>query len=328
MMSLLAPLRQYWNQWLQRRHPRGGSQRLSQHRVYIFLSRGGAVFCVMLLALLGGAINYDLALAYLLVFLLAAMALVSLFHTFRNLLGLTLLAGRTQPCFAGETARFEIVLQNDNALLRQNLRLRYGEMAEATDVAAGDGARIWLGLPATVRGWLQAPRLRIETDWPLGIFRAWSYAYFDQRTLVYPRPEPDPPALPQADLGEGEGEATRRGQDDFAGLRPFQRGDSPRHIAWKAAARDDSLMAKEFHGTAAPSLWLDWDQLDRRLSTEAALSRLSAWVLQAEAEGQLYGLRLPGRTLPPAQGPDHRDACLAALALFGEPGSGNRGAAS
>ncbi|QDQ27437.1 DUF58 domain-containing protein [Chitinimonas arctica] len=272
----------------------------------------------MLLAMLGGAINFDLALAYLLVFMLMSMALASMFHTFRNLLGLELAPGRVQGCFAGEAARFEIVLENHGRLPRHNLQLRYDSALDAVDVAAGDRAQAWLSLPSSRRGWLVAPRLRIETHWPLGVFRAWSYAFFDQRALIYPKPEADAPPLPTAAEGSGEGMVTARGQDDFAGLRPFHRGDSPRHVAWKAAARDDSLMVKEFHGQASRSLWLDWDGLPPGMPLEQRLSRLTAWVLAAEAEGLSYGLSLPGHSLKPANGEAQRDECLATLALYGE----------
>ncbi|HEY9104119.1 DUF58 domain-containing protein [Chitinimonas sp.] len=317
--ALQRPLQARWQAWLQRRHPVGTrSQRLNQQRVYIFLSRSGAGFCLVLLAMLACAVNYDLALVYLLVFLLGAMALVSIFHTFRNLLGLDLLAGRSEPCFAGESARFEIVLENLSRLPRHNLLLRYGEQSSGADVAAGDSQRVWLSLPASRRGWLHAPRLRIETHWPLGVFRAWSYAYFEQRVLVYPQAELTPPALPSAADGEGEGRATPRGQDDFAGLRPFQRGDSPRHVAWKVAARESVLMIKEFQGQAAEALCLDWDSLPPDMPVEARLSRLVAWVLMAQAQGLSYGLRLPGQALSPDGGEAHLAACLAALALYGE----------
>lgn len=317
--ALRQRLRSRWQAWLQRRHPRGTqSQHLSQKRVYIFLSRSGAGFCLVLLAMLGCAVNYDLALVYLLVFLLGAMALVSIFHTFRNLLGLDLAAGRSESCFAGENARFEILLENHSRLPRHNLLLRYGEQVGACDIPAGDSQRLWLSLPAPQRGWLQAPQLRIETHWPLGVFRAWSYAYFEQRVLVYPRAELSPPALPSAGDGEGTGHATPHGQDDFAGLRPFQRGDSPRHIAWKVAARESVLMIKEFQGQAAEALWLDWAALPPDMPVEARLSRLTAWVLMAQGLGLGYGLRLPGELLPPDSGEAHQAACLAALALFGE----------
>jgi uncharacterized protein (DUF58 family) len=319
LTALQQPFRSRWQRWLQRRHPRGlQAVRLTQNRVYIFLGPTGVLFVAIVLAMLGGTVNYDLSLGYILVFLLFSMAIASVFHTFRNLLGLSLAPGRCEPCFAGETARFEVLLDNDSRLARQNLLLRYDTVQAVSDVPAGDGVRVWFSLPAPLRGWRLAPRLRIETQWPLGIFRAWSYAFFDQRVLVYPAPEADRPPLPVDASGEGEGVSTAKGRDDFAGLRPYQRGDSPRHVAWKAATHGDTPMVKEFHGEAARSLSLQWDALPPGMDTEARLSRLCAWVLDAHAAGFAFGLVLPGRTLSPASGDAQRDACLAALALFGQ----------
>ncbi|MBV8659918.1 MAG: DUF58 domain-containing protein [Burkholderiales bacterium] len=321
---VLVPLRRRWGRWLLRRHPQGTQvQVLLQHRVYIFLSGSGVIFVAVVLAMLGGAVNYDLALAYLMVFLLVSMALVSLFHTFRNLVGLRLQQGSSEGCFVGERARFEVVLENTNRTARHRIQLGYGkELApDAYEIPPGDTLRAWLTLPAPTRGWLYAPRLRVDTHWPIGVFHAWSYAFFDQRALIYPVPEADPPALPTASLGLGTGVQTPRGQDDFAGLRAFQRGDSPRHIAWKAAARGESLQVKEFHGEASQSLWLDWDALPHRMLVEEKLSRLTAWVIEADASGLAYGLSIPGTHWPPGSGEGHRHACLAALALFGEHGA-------
>ena len=45
------------------------------------------------------------------------------------------------------------------------------------------------------------------------------------------------------------------------------------------------------------------------------LSRLAAWVLQAEKLGENYGLRLPGQEIPPGTGEAHKRRCLEALAL-------------
>ena len=48
------------------------------------------------------------------------------------------------------------------------------------------------------------------------------------------------------------------GQDDFAGLRSYQPGDSLKHVAWKAAARGQPVMTKQFTGLEAGQLWLAW----------------------------------------------------------------------
>ena len=141
------------------------------------------------------------------------------------------------------------------------------------------------------------------------------------RCLVYPRPGefPLPPALPAAASGERQGDA---GQEDFAGFRPHQPADSPRHVAWKAVARDPAggpLLVKQFAGGAASELWLDRDLLPAGIDPESGLSILTGWVLAAEAAGLAYGLRLAGSELAPASGEGHRRRCLEALALAAAP---------
>jgi uncharacterized protein (DUF58 family) len=87
-------------------------------------------------------------------------------------------------------------------------------------------------------------------------------------------------------------------------------------VAWKAVARSQKMLTKQFSGEAASELWLDWAALPAGLDVEARLSRLAGWVLLAERTGALYGLRLPGVELPPGQGESHSGACLRALALW------------
>ena len=151
---------------------------------------------------------------------------------------------------------------------------------------------------------------------PLGRSHAWRYVRRDTHCLVYPRP--DEGLLPRAEPAGSAGEkrVSSGGSDDFAGLRPYKTGDSPRHIHWKAAAREQGLQTKVFSGRAAAELWLAWDQLPGRMDLESKLSRLTRWVLAADQDGLRYGLRLPGAVLAPETGEAHRLACLRALALY------------
>jgi hypothetical protein len=49
---------------------------------------------------------------------------------------------------------------------------------------------------------------------------------------------------------------------------------------------------------------------------EEKLSRLTRWVIESDAAGLRYGLRLPRNQFEPDAGALHRDRCLQALALF------------
>ena len=51
---------------------------------------------------------------------------------------------------------------------------------------------------------------------------------------------------------------------------------------------------------------------------ETKLSVLTGWVIAAERMQTRYGLRLPSREIAPSLGNTHRDACLEALARYGD----------
>ena len=184
------------------------------------------------------------------------------------------------------------------------------------DLPALCSTPIELAIPATRRGWLDSGRLPLYTRFPLGLFRAWTYIHFDVRALVYPRPAAPQP-LPAAPAQEGAGKTMATGDEDFSGLRNYVAGDAMPRIAWKALAREQGLQVKQFSAQQGQQLWLDWAQLPP-IAAEQKLELLTRWVLDAEAQGLHYGLRLPDGEIVP-HGPSHRAECLRWLALFNIP---------
>jgi len=298
--------------------PERGTVVLVHRRVYIVPTRLGWLFAATLGILLVGSINYALALGFGLTFLLAGMGIAGMVHTARNLARLAVSAGRAEPVFAGETAQFRLYLDGRAAFDRPALLVRHlGSGSQLVlDVAAGGVGEVVLQVPAPARGWLPLGRVMLETRFPLGLFRAWSYVEPDARCLVYPRPERSPLPPASGDAATGAMRSPTPGNDDFAGLRGYQPSDSPRHVAWKAVARTGDMLTKQFAGEGAAELWLDWQRLPATLPIETRLSRMAGWVLAAERSGALYGVRLPELELPPSHGDAHRATCLQALALF------------
>jgi len=310
-----------FNAWLFRdRGPEPTPIVLTQRRVFVLPTRAGLVFATVLAAMLIGAINYQLSLGFALTFLLAGLGHAAILHTFRNLARLELEAGASAAVFCGDPARFTLRLINRRHDSRYALRLQTEDALTTIDqVDAGASCSAELVLPTTRRGWLRLPRITLETRYPLGLIRAWSYIRPDMTTLVWPKPELDPPPLPISD-GDAMGITTSAaGRDDFAGLRLYQPGDSPRHIAWKAAAGGGPLMTKHFSGTQAGNVVLRWHDLPPQMDCESRLSRLAAWIESANACGIGWRLELPGASMGPAEGTAHRNACLKMLALFGQP---------
>jgi uncharacterized protein (DUF58 family) len=301
--------------------PERGTVVLVHRRVYIVPTRVGALFGGTIAILLVGAINYSLSLGFALAFVLAGMGLAGMVHTARNLARMAISVGRAEPVFAGESAQFRLYLDSRVPFDRPAILARHlasGAQLVA-DVPAGGATEMVLGVPAPRRGWMSLGRVMLETRYPLSLFRAWSYVEPEARCLVYPRPERanPPPASPSDSPGTAQ--ALSFGNEDFSGLRSYQRSDSPRHVAWKSVARTGEMLTKQFSGEAAQELWLDWSLLPAALPLEARLSRLAGWVIAAEAAGASYGLRIPGCELAPGHGEAHRAACLQSLALYEAP---------
>jgi len=301
--------------------PERGTVVLVHRRVYIVPARLGWWFGATLAVLLVGSINYAISLGFALTFLLAGLGLAGMVHTARNLSRIAVTAGRADPVFAGESAQFCLYLDGRSAFDRPAVLARHvasGSQA-VVDIPARGIAEVLLAVPAPRRGLVTLGRVMLETRFPLGLFRAWSYIEPDARCVVYPRPERSPlPAFSGAPA-TGTLHTPVPGSDDFAGLRSYQRTDSPRHVAWKVAARTGEMLTKQFAGESSAELWLDERLLPPGLALEQRLSRLAGWVLAAERAGAHYGLRLAGVEIAPARGDAHMAACLQALALYQLP---------
>lgn len=314
-----------------RKFPEQIQVKLERRRIYIMPSRYGIWFAVMLLVMLFGAINYNNSLGYILTFLLANLGLVSVLYTYRNLAGLSIEVGKAQAVFVGEMVAFKILLNNQGYAARYALVWQFSpapsfwkitefnESSVIVDVAENAITSLSLNMLARERGYLPIGLVTVFTRFPLGLFHAWAQVNLDMKALVYPAPLGQS-ALPPSSLQEIMGESTLQSGagEDFLGYRPYQIGDSPRHIAWKVEAREQGLFIKQFGGTGSPMLWLTWDMVSHLATRETALSQLCLWLVLADKQGACYGLRLPDLEIPPSHGDQHRIHCLQALALFGK----------
>lgn len=195
--------------------------------------------------------------------------------------------------------------------------------AQACDIAANGRTTLVLSTPARQRGYLQAPRIRLQAHFPLGLLRTWAYWRPAMQVLVYPWPEPDAPPLPHTGTQRANGRGNA-GQDDFAGVRHYQPGDAQKHLAWRQIARLDpelggQLVSKQFEGGGDSDLLLDFASLPASMPLEARLSRMTRWVLEAERLGAPYAFRLGALAFDSASGEAHLHACLQALALYQLP---------
>ncbi|WP_295444393.1 DUF58 domain-containing protein [uncultured Thiodictyon sp.] len=307
-----------------------GIARIAAAQIYIMPTPTGLLYAIAAFTMLMGSLNYQNNLGLMFTFFLVAVGLVAMHHCWFNLLGLAVQVRPGPAVFAGTPAQFEVTLHNTRAAARFDLRLA-GGIDPGTPVClnARDQQMVLLGLPTRRRGLLALPAVELETRHPMHLFRAWSYAQSGAQTLVYPRPAATAPA-PVQDQGQARRPAQRggEGRDDYLGPREYRYGDSPRHLDWKALARERGLIVKQFGGEEGLDVWIDWAQLSTP-DPELRISLLTRQLLDTARSQVRFGLRLPGRELPLDRGQIHLQQCLAALALFnpGGDGIGNHGQA-
>lgn len=315
--GIKARMRKRFQNWVSRRIPAARSVTLDQKRLFIFPSRVGFFFGFCLLVMLIAAINYQNNMSFALTFLLATLFIVAVLHTFANLSGLTIRAVHAQPAFPGHQSEFEILIEKTKPREHFSLFITWPESSGVVvNLVEENSEQLSLHTAVGKRGWYNPGRLLVESTYPLGLLRCWTWIDLDLRALVYPSPVPSGP-LPGLAIDEPDGSAIPIvGNDDFYGFRDYQSGDSLKQVHWKGLAKGQNLQSKQYGAYADASVWLDWEAF-AGLGEELRLSHLCYWALQYEAQNIEYGLRLPGVVINPGAGGKHRDTVLRTLALYG-----------
>ncbi|MFZ5467169.1 MAG: DUF58 domain-containing protein [Pseudomonadota bacterium] len=265
-------------------------------------------FLGLLAVLVIGSAQYASNLGFFFTFWLVSTAAFGLLATRRRLLRLEARTVHVDSGFEEETLRLTLELRGEGGTAVE-ASFRDGSGTGAASPAP-EGAELVLDLPARGRGTHVPPPLRLVMHDPLGLVRLERDQPLGRRYWVYPLPHGDRPLPPTS------GGGPLQGQDDFAGLRTYQPGDSPARIHWRSLARGGELQTKQFGGEQLPHgpRELDEDLLSD-LPRETRLRQLSAWVMACEAGGQPYALRLRhGTVLPRGLGAEHRTRALRLLA--------------
>jgi uncharacterized protein (DUF58 family) len=308
--------------WARRRQgtdPR--SSRLESRRIYILPTRAGIFYAVVVFTMLIGSMNYNNNMGFALTFLLASIGIISIYHCHRNLVDVYLHFSGSQPAFAGESVRFNFVIENQSPYSRIQLRFGHNGRQEICDTLSADGRQqVNVRIKSTRRGWLGLPRLLLSTRYPLGLFRAWAWVNMDIAEVVYPQPVSSASVALSNHSGHSTPGRRAPGDDDFSGLRTYRLGDPPKRIAWKILARSGETLITEYHGGGDDLTWINWH--DYPVSDpETRLSLLTRRILDTEAAGNMWGLRLPDQVIGPDRGTTHQHQCLQTLALY-DAGSG------
>jgi uncharacterized protein (DUF58 family) len=308
---------EHFFRWIDKRHPIANSHRLHRKNLYIFPSITGIAYLFLCLIVWLLGTNYQNNLILALAYMQISIFVLTILNTYHNLAGLQIQLLSADPGFVGEKMTFHLLFSTANAEGSHYVTAQWqNELPVIFDFEPGQEQREKVYAQARVRGWLRPGRLLVKSTFPMGLLRCWTWLKFDAEALVYPAP-----VLSEMPIGTTFGEeeqgrhVTGQKGDEFLGFRAYRPGDSLKHVAWKQYARDQGLMSKEYGELTSSRVWLQWQdfyQGDREL----CLSNLCFWALRLNEQQKEFGLRLPGREIPPASGAEHLAQVLRSLALF------------
>ncbi|WP_172806900.1 DUF58 domain-containing protein [Endozoicomonas arenosclerae] len=313
MKEKTAWARRRFNQWLDRRIPPSAHITLDQKRIFILPTIGGYIWLAVALLIFILAANYANSLAFGLAFFMISLFMLSILHTWRNLAGVTLISRSAESGHAGESIAVKLQLQAGEKS-RQAVQLGWPEN-EQVCLSFDKNQDCNLKVLARTRGWLQPGRMRVESVYPLGFCRAWSWVLLEMNTLIYPRPDHSHPLPDKLGGEDNEGRQARSGHDDFAGFRRYKESDLAGHVDWKGFARTNELNTKLFEEPVGNQVSLSFVQTPG-VDIEEKLSVLTGWCLSCESDQRPYSLILPGLEIPTGIGSQHLQRCLEALALY------------
>jgi uncharacterized protein (DUF58 family) len=297
-----------------RRGPMTPPYELEYRHIFVLPTTFGWGFALMLIFMALGGLNFNNSMALMLVFLLGTIAQLTTLIAYRNLSGLKIDSINSEPVFCGETAHFRIFISNGDDRQRFAVQAGFKKPQDCRDFKLNCCESLHLKHPTLKRGWLEMPTFRLETRFPLGLFKAWSWIFPQSRCLVYPSPAVNPPPLPKSGHGQA-GRAAKGDGDQVHGLRKYQPGDSMQRVAWRASARHGELYSLEMETPREDACELNWGLL-RGCDTETRLCILTAWVIAADHKQLSYSLKLPEQQVASGSGIDHRVKCLELLALY------------
>lgn len=292
------------------RTPRADKVSLGLSNVYVFFSRQGLLFGLLLIITFVMGVNYANNLVLGLFFYLFGIWLVGVFYTFVQVSGVQIRLVETSLAKAESLAWITLEISTKSGKPSRQLVMGFESSSDhltAQDKQTFDTHRhttitsldkptlVRLPVCADKRGRMSLPRLTIQSVYPLGVLRAWSYVYFDSPVFVYPKPVPfDHQHDKKITSDEGEQMSTTSvaGQNDFDRLDDYIKGESLARVSWSHVARGAGMLTKRFADPVGRQWCLDYADMPS-INHEQKLSELAFAVLELKNSQLAFCLHLP-----------------------------------
>jgi len=332
-----------FERWLSKRVPSSFEHKLSSRNIFIMPTRFGFayLFFDILLFLLGT--NYQNNTILLLSYLLASLFITVMMHSFYNFSQLTFSSTAKQFAFAKQQASFPISIKAKKAHYDLNLHfvtqdpLSPKSLLQTIKIEQCDAGEQQVLLPYLTnnRGIYNLGRVKVFSEYSLGLFITWAMLDFSHQLVVFPQPKKLSnnhnylSGFDESVQSKNNSSIASAGIDDFAELKNHIVGESQARIAWKQLARGQGKLSKHYQNQQGSLRWLKLSDMPYN-DIEDKLSFLCFLILEYGKSDCEFGLLLDSNLansthsigelhtlkIAPSSGFQHQQNCLIALAEF------------
>ena len=257
-------INQRFNRWLSRRIPANNKQSLHKNNIFILPTRFGLAYLLFVFILFLLATNYQNNLIMLLSYLMASLFITGMMHSFFNLSGLKFEAKPISYAHENSSLYFLLTLTSTITRYDINVQFEHQNNVHLSQCAKGDTS-FELPFFAHKRGRLSPGRVKISSEYCLGLFSTWTHCDFQLEGVVYPKvksfdnieahlsyPDQNPNNSSSMLLPQG---------DDFYELKNYIVGEPLSRVAWKQLAKGQGWLSKHHSESKGDTVWLNLDNM-------------------------------------------------------------------
>jgi uncharacterized protein (DUF58 family) len=287
---------------------------MKRRKYYVRITTPGYIYIVITIVLSVGAVNTANNLLHIVASSLLALMLLSGTSSFLNFFFLHITLIPPDEVFAGMPAPFRLIVKKKRGnSFFLTFETPYGK-TRLSFVRGEVETSLWLKFAN--RGRVSLQSLKVDSGFPMGFFRRFTFKPVNHEIFVYPNPLPNMfPPLSGKFSGDNEGDS-RYGElsDEIKELRTYTHSDPLKWIDWKATARRGTAIVRDFYRLAGDTLIInlankhdeDW---------EKQLSEAAYLIIEGHRKKLSVGLILPNEQIAPGKGEGHRKRLLEAIAL-------------
>jgi uncharacterized protein (DUF58 family) len=287
---------------------------------YIIPNKFGMMFGLLCLVLLYTSFATGNNLLYLYTFFLTGIGFSSLWFTHANVADLKIIEAETEDVFAGEDAYTLVTVFNPGRQPRYHVQV-YNKKLEVgliDEIPPFSSRSVRVNLGRFPRGRQVLPRLTVSSSFPFLLLTTWKNFELEKSFSIFPKRSGHsnfPPAGLLKENAEGRRvDQVRSAESEFSGHRKFESSDSPRHIDWKAYARTEKMLVKDYQGFRPLEIKIQWRHTGHLGHFEDRLSQMALWIEIAEMKGLHYSFEFGSLAVMTGRGRNHYLLCLKHLA--------------